>query len=83
MSCLRFYLFQVPLLAFFKSWPHSSSGLRPPHFRRFVIQLRHGLHGATLYATRQRVHQQLLNSLAAGSERVKLKSFRLHLLFAG
>jgi len=40
-----------------------------------------GLHGATLHASRQRVHW-FLNSLATKSERVNLQSVQLYSLLA-
>jgi len=69
---------RLPLLA----WFDSPSGPRPPHFRGFVITLRRGLRGTTVYASRHRVYW-LLKSLASKSERVKLKSLQLYSLLAG
>jgi len=81
MSCLKFYLHHILLVAFF-SWLESPSGPRLHHFQCIVIIARLGLHGATLHATHQQVHVQLLNSLAIKSKRVKPKSVKLYLLLS-
>jgi len=53
------YLYHILLVAFF-SWLESPSGPRLHHFQCIVIIARLGLHGATLHATHQQVHLQLL-----------------------
>jgi uncharacterized protein (UPF0147 family) len=79
MACPKLYLSPVPPLAFCL-WLDSPRGSRPPHFRRFAITLRRVIHGTTLYANRQRVHYQFLNSLATKSQQVKLRCVQLYSL---
>jgi hypothetical protein len=54
MSCLKLFLSYVPLLALSLSYSFSldnPSGSKPPHFQGFMMTLRYGLYGASVYAS--------------------------------